>query len=72
MNLKNTISAYSNWGICLVAMILLAACSLSEQKAEVQSVELNGQLYEKKYITQQDIMQEGTLRFVMGSHHKKM
>lgn len=47
------------------------AIYFSDDNIYVQSVEFNGHLYEKKYITQEDIMQGGTLRFVMGSHHKK-
>lgn len=39
----------------------------SDQNIYIQSVELNGKVYEKSYITYDDIMKGGTLKFVMGN-----
>ena len=38
----------------------------SEQNIYIQAVQLNGELYEKSFITHQDIMSGGNLKFVMG------
>lgn len=40
----------------------------SDQNIYIQSVELNGQPYEKSYITHQDLSAGGSLKFVMGSN----
>ncbi len=39
----------------------------SDKNIYIQSVELNGKAYSKSYITHQDIMSGGVLKFVMGS-----
>ena len=46
------------------------AIYFSDENIYVQSVEFNGRPYHKKYITHEDIMAGGSLRFVMGNHHK--
>lgn len=38
----------------------------SDQNIYIQSVELNGKPYEKSFITHQEIMNGGSLKFVMG------
>lgn len=43
----------------------------SDKNIYIQSVKLNGKPYNKSYITYQDIMQGGTLEFVMGSRPNK-
>lgn len=47
------------------------AVDLSDANMYVQSVELNGNRYDKKTISHQDIMNGGVLKFYMGSQPKK-
>ena len=46
------------------------AIYLSDENIYVESIEFNGRPYNKKHITYEDIMMGGSLRFVMGNHHK--
>jgi predicted alpha-1,2-mannosidase len=46
------------------------AVNFSEENIYVQSVELNGEPYDKKTIFHQDVMNGGTLKFVMGNQPK--
>ena len=43
----------------------------NEQNLFIQSVYLNGEPYAKNFISHQDIMKGGELRFVMGPEPKK-
>ncbi|HLN53405.1 MAG TPA: GH92 family glycosyl hydrolase [Lentimicrobium sp.] len=45
----------------------ITATNRSSSNKYIQSAELNGQRYDKSYITHGDIMKGGELRFVMGS-----
>lgn len=44
----------------------------NEENVYIQSVMLNGNAYEKSYITYQDIMNGGTLKFIMGNTPNKL
>ena len=46
---------------------VITARNLTDANRYVQSVKLNGQPYNKLYITHQDLLQGGTLEFEMGS-----
>ena len=46
---------------------VITARNLTDANRYVQSVKLNGQPYDKLYITHQDLLQGGTLEFEMGS-----
>jgi putative alpha-1,2-mannosidase len=43
----------------------------SKENVYIQSVTLNGKPYDKAYILYQDIMNGGTLKFIMGNQPNK-
>lgn len=49
----------------------IKASGVNDQKRYVQSVKLNGELYSKLYITHNDILNGGTLEFVMSASPNK-
>jgi len=45
----------------------MRAANAGKENPYIQSLKLNGKPYTKTYITHRDIMDGGTLEFVMGS-----
>lgn len=50
---------------------VIKADGVSDKKRYVRAVKLNGKTYSKMYITHNDIMEGGTLEFVMGAYPNK-